>query len=624
MTHFQKIRKGIENTFLRARGLICCTSPTGVFESVGKHDTDMNEDIEDDGGEIQTFLHQHHAGCVLSRLHDLREREELCDVTLVVEGRAIQAHRAVLAASSQYFNAMFTAKMSERNQAMVEIKGIDFVSAETLINFAYTSQLTITDSRVQNLFLAADLLQFKWVKDSCIHFIMQQIDITNCLGVRALAERHSCKAMYEAATRFVTENFLKVSQTEDFHNLNLNEVLELVKRDDVNVPDEIEIFKACMGWIEYNTVSRKQHLAEFLKAMRLPFIPVKNLQKHVSGHDLVKHDVFSRDIVEEAATFHFEHAGMKMRDSYAETVYILGGETSFMKEVKTVERFNPESTQWEGVKSMTEARASFTVATLEGKLYVIGGYRRGRKLNSMECYDPAQNGWVSLQPMSKCQGDVRAAVLDGFIYVAGGSSEGLLTCSYVERYSPFAEGWQVVASMHRQRRRFALAVLDTHIYAVGGFDDSRGDLKHVEYYDGSTNTWTEVKPMHCCRYDFGAVSLSGFLYAVGGANGRRGSLNTVERFDPTMNEWSMVAPLKHCRGGVSVAVHCGKIFAMNGMNEYMSIVDSTECYNEVQDKWSSLAACTHTARFSAAAIVYPPVIQLHVKSLHGSACHEQQ
>ena len=79
----------------------------------------MNEDIEDDGGEIQTFLHQHHAGCVLSRLHDLREREELCDVTLVVDGSAIQAHRAVLAASSQYFNAMFTAKMSERNQATV-------------------------------------------------------------------------------------------------------------------------------------------------------------------------------------------------------------------------------------------------------------------------------------------------------------------------------------------------------------------------------------------------------------------------------------------------------------------------------------------------------------------------
>jgi len=62
------------------------------------------------------------------------------------------------------------------------------------------------------------------------------------------------------------------------------------------------------------------------------------------------------------------------------------------------------------------------------------------------------------------------------------------------------------------------------------------------------------------------------------------------------------------------------------MNEYMSIVDSTECYNEVQDKWNSQSACTQTARFSAAAIVYPPVIPLHVKNLHhnGSVCHDQR
>lgn len=81
----------------------------------------MDDDIEDEGGEIQTFLHQHHAGNVLSRLHDLRERDELCDVTIIVEGRSVKAHRAVLAASSQYFNAMFTRKMSERNQATVSL-----------------------------------------------------------------------------------------------------------------------------------------------------------------------------------------------------------------------------------------------------------------------------------------------------------------------------------------------------------------------------------------------------------------------------------------------------------------------------------------------------------------------
>ena len=81
----------------------------------------MDDDVDEDGGEIQTFLHQQHAGNVLSRLNDLLQRDELCDVTISVEGRAIKAHRAVLAASSQYFNAMFTRKMSEQNQATVSL-----------------------------------------------------------------------------------------------------------------------------------------------------------------------------------------------------------------------------------------------------------------------------------------------------------------------------------------------------------------------------------------------------------------------------------------------------------------------------------------------------------------------
>lgn len=81
----------------------------------------MEDDVNDGGGVIQTFLHPQHAGNMLSQLNDLLQREELCDVAIIVDGRTIKAHRAVLAASSQYFNAMFTRKMSERNQATVRV-----------------------------------------------------------------------------------------------------------------------------------------------------------------------------------------------------------------------------------------------------------------------------------------------------------------------------------------------------------------------------------------------------------------------------------------------------------------------------------------------------------------------
>ncbi|KAK3699556.1 hypothetical protein QZH41_003934 [Actinostola sp. cb2023] len=566
-----------------------------------------NTDTDTDDGVLQHFVDTLHAGSVLSRLQELRTRKELCDVTLVVEGREIVVHRAVLAATSRYFNALFTSPMSEKSMKIVEIKEVDPEALEVLINFAYTSRLTITDTNVQNLFIASDRLEFKSAKDACIDFIMRQIEISNCLRILALAERHGLKVLKAAANNCITNNFIEVVETEDFKNLNSSQVLELLCKDDIKVSSEKQVFKACVTWIKHDIHSRRQFMSELLKVVRLPFVPLKDLHDEVAKHPLVATNVYCQDIVEDAEAHHCERAGIRMRNSYAEALYVLGGETSFMKEEKSVERLNTEKNEWENTKDMSEARASFAVVSYKNKLYVIGGYRRGRKLKIMECYDPIDNSWSSLPSTTKCQGDMRAAVLGDYIYVAGGSSDRLLTCNYVERYSPSTGRWETVATMHRQRRRFALAVLNLCMYAVGGFDDTTGDLSHMEHYKPDTNSWYEDPEMLSCRYDFGAVALSGYLYAVGGANGRRGSLNTVERYDPVNNVWSQVAPLRQCRGGVSVAVNCGKIFVVNGMNEYMSIVNTVECYNEVKNKWISVAS-TRTARFSAAAVVFPPVV----------------
>lgn len=92
----------------------------------------VDEEVESSG--VHNFLDKQHAACVLLRLHDLRKRKELCDVTIVVGGRTIAAHRAVLAASSLYFNAMFTGRMSERNQSKVNFETHNQVAAKLCIS----------------------------------------------------------------------------------------------------------------------------------------------------------------------------------------------------------------------------------------------------------------------------------------------------------------------------------------------------------------------------------------------------------------------------------------------------------------------------------------------------------
>ncbi|KAL0169149.1 hypothetical protein M9458_033745, partial [Cirrhinus mrigala] len=47
-----------------------------------------------------------HCANILLCLNEQRKQDVLCDVTVLVEGREIRAHRAVLAACSQYFSLL--------------------------------------------------------------------------------------------------------------------------------------------------------------------------------------------------------------------------------------------------------------------------------------------------------------------------------------------------------------------------------------------------------------------------------------------------------------------------------------------------------------------------------------
>ena len=45
---------------------------------------------------------------LVDALNELRTQKKLCDIVIKVDGRAFHAHRAVLAARSEYFMAMLT------------------------------------------------------------------------------------------------------------------------------------------------------------------------------------------------------------------------------------------------------------------------------------------------------------------------------------------------------------------------------------------------------------------------------------------------------------------------------------------------------------------------------------
>lgn len=104
-----------------------------------------------------------HAISILELMNQMRRTSELCDVCLQVGNSRIQAHKIVLSASSPYFRAMFTGELVESKQTDIVIRDIDEQAMEMIIDFCYTSKITVDEKSVQNLLPAACLLQVKFI-----------------------------------------------------------------------------------------------------------------------------------------------------------------------------------------------------------------------------------------------------------------------------------------------------------------------------------------------------------------------------------------------------------------------------------------------------------------------------
>jgi hypothetical protein len=217
--------------------------------------------------------------------------------------------------------------------------------------------------------------------------------------------------------------------------------------------------------------------------------------------------------------------------------------------VATVEAYDPATNTWMTKAPLPTPTDRIGVATINGKLYVVGG-------DGTAAYDPATDAWTTKAPMPLPQ-QVSAGAINGILYAVGGLCGGS-SCP-VQAYDPATDTWTTKAPMPTARYGMGVGVVNGLLYAVGGYGLPplpNTQVATVEAYDPTTDTWTTKASLPGAQNYPGVGVINGALYSVGDPD--------LEAYDPVTGTWTARASMPTVRFGVGVGVVDGILYAVGG------------------------------------------------------------
>ncbi|XP_041867434.1 kelch-like protein 7 [Melanotaenia boesemani] len=526
---------------------------------------------------------------IMGVMNNLRKQGTLCDVTLVVQGKHLPAHRIVLAAASHVFSLMFTTRMMESMSHEVELRSAEPEIIELLIEFIYTARISVNSSNVQSLLDAANQYQIEPVKKMCVEFLKGQIDATNCLGISTLADCMDCPELKAAAEDFFQLHFTEVYKLDEFLQLDVAQLTYLLHQDKLTVRAEAQIYDAAVRWLKYDVCNRNQYMVEVLGCVRFPLVSKTFLSKTVQAEPLIQDNPQCLKMVISGMRYHLlsledrEDLGESSRPRRKKHDYriaLFGG-----SQPQSCRYFNPKDSTWADIRCPFEKRRDATAVFWDNVVYILGGSQLF-PIKRMDCYNVLKDSWYSKLGPPTPRDSLAACASQGKIYTSGGSEVGSSALDLFECYDTRTESWLVKTSMLMARCSHGSVEANGLIYVCGGTvgnNISGRILNNCEVFDPNTQQWRELCGMKEARKNHGLVVVNNRIYAVGG-QGPLGGLDSVEYYDIASNEWRAASPMPWRGVTVKCAAVGDVIYVLAGFQGVGRLGHVLEYHTET-DRW---------------------------------------
>ncbi|XP_034460321.1 zinc finger and BTB domain-containing protein 44 isoform X1 [Hippoglossus hippoglossus] len=139
--------------------------------------TSCAESGSDSNMGVKTFTHSStsHSQEMLEKLNALRNEGHLCDVTIRVQDKLFLAHKVVLACCSEFFRSKLVGRPEEEEKFVLDLHHVTVSGFAPLLEYAYTSTLSISTENIIDVLAAASYMQMFAVASTCSEFMKSSI-----------------------------------------------------------------------------------------------------------------------------------------------------------------------------------------------------------------------------------------------------------------------------------------------------------------------------------------------------------------------------------------------------------------------------------------------------------------
>ncbi|XP_062258877.1 kelch-like protein 9, partial [Platichthys flesus] len=575
----------------------------------------------------KVFSSTDHGSAVLQGFDHFRADKTLCDVILVPgdSNETFPVHRVIMASSSDYFKAMFTGGMREQDMEEIKLHGVTQLGLKNIIDFIYTSKVSLDMSNLQDTLEAANFLQVMPVLSFCNQLLSSEITIDNCVEIERIATDLLLEDVKLNLGQFVSYNLSAMVQSGRYLQLSETSMANALASNSLEGFPELELYNIARGWLAHDHPKRRSSIYALMRHIRFPLMSPNELisisqDDEEGGDSMMRSDTACVNLLLEASNYQmmpFMQPALQTERTQirSESTHILalGGVMRQQLVVSRELRLYDENTDhWRALKPMEAPRYQHGVALLGDFLFIVGGQStydtKGKTaIDSAYRYDPRFDRWLQIASLNEKRTFFHLSALKGRLLAVGGRNESG-EIDTVECYNLKKNEWTFVSNMNEPHYGHAGTVHGNLMYISGGITRDAFQ-KELWCYDAVADTWSrradmrELRGLHCM------CTVGDRLYVMGG-NHFRGSSDYddvlgCEYYSPDTDQWTVVAPMPRGQSDVGVTVFNGQIYVVGGYSwNSRCMVDIVQRYDPEQDAWDrvfnvleplgGIRACTMT------------------------------